>query len=279
MGGNVNQEVYNLEREGMHEADTIFAVSEYTKSKIVHHYGIRTEILENKNFFRHIKHYVNYHSEDIINKIVSNIVSNKKISITNIFDESFFKHLEKDIAHFKRQGDPPLSTHYMDEDHDPMINELKKQGLRNKEHDKVKVIIYPVYLDGADEMINLNYYDTISGCHLGIFPSYYEPWGYTPLESAALGVPSLTTDLAGFGQFISKHQKKQEGIFVLKRFNQPEEQVITHFTDMLYHFSKLSHRERVHNKTVAKSLASLADWEHLIENYIKAHNKACEHIH
>ena len=134
-------------------------------------FGIKTEMLENKNYYRHIRNFVNYHSEDIINKIVSNIVSHKKMSVSNLFSDEFMENLRKDILHFKRSGNPSLSTHYMDEEKDPMINELKRNGLGNTEKDKVKAIVYPVYLNGNDEMINLNYYDTMAGCHLGVFPA------------------------------------------------------------------------------------------------------------
>jgi glycogen synthase len=239
--------------------------------------GLRTEILENKNYFRHIKNFVNFHSEDIINKIVSDIVSQKKLSVSSIFSTEFLDSLKKDITHFKRSGDPPLSTHYMDESKDAMINALRKNNLNNKKEDKVKTIVYPVYLDGMDEMLNLNYYDTMAGCHLGVFPSYYEPWGYTPLEAAALGVCSITTDLAGFGRFIEKHEKNKknkQGIFVLKRMKVNEEEVINNLTELLHHYSKLTHVERVNNKTAAKTLAALADWNILINNYIEAHNLA-----
>jgi len=241
--------------------------------------GLKTEVLENKSYYRHIKNFVSYHADDIIQKIVLNIVSQKKLSASNIFSDEFLNHLRKDMIHFKRSGDPPLVTNYVDEGKDAIINEFRKNGLNNKEEDKVKVILYPVYLDGMDEMINLNYYDSIAGCHLGIFPSYYEPWGYTPLETAALGVASLTTDLAGFGRFIeSKQEKKNEGIFILKRMGRSEEKVVNEFADSLYNYAKLSHADRVHNKQVAKSLSALADWNMLINNYIEAHNLAIKKV-
>jgi len=237
--------------------------------------GIKTDVLENKNYYRHIKNFVNFHSEEIINRIVSDIVSQKKLAVSNIFSDEFMDQVKKDILHFKRKGDPPLSTHYMDDMHDAMLSEMRRNGLNNKAEDKVKTIVYPVYLDGADDMLNLNYYDTIAGCHLGVFPSYYEPWGYTPLEGAALGVPSLTTDLSGFGMFIKKHKKrKQQGIFILDRLNKKEEDVVEEFTNLLHTYTKFTHEERVHNKTVAKDLAQLADWGKLIENYVEAHNIA-----
>jgi glycogen(starch) synthase len=242
--------------------------------------GRRVEVLENKTYYRHIKNFVNYHSEEIINKVILNILSEDKLSIPSIFTEEFLEHLRKDIIHFRRKGSPPLSTHYMDEEKDSMLTELKKNGLLNREEDKLKVIVYPVYLDGADDILDLGYYDAIAGCHLGVFPSYYEPYGYTPLEGAALGVASITTDLAGFGRFIDAQQKgkKKEGIIVLKRMNVSDQEVINNLAEALYNYLKLDHAERVHNKTVAKSLAALADWGVLIENYIQAHNIAVEKV-
>ncbi|MBD3164386.1 glycosyltransferase [Candidatus Woesearchaeota archaeon] len=242
--------------------------------------GIRTEMLENKNYYRHIKNFVDYKSDEIINKIVSSILSQKKLSATNIFDEEFREHMKKDIVHFRRKGSVPLSTHYMDEENDAMINALRKNNLNNAEEDKVKAIVYPVYLNGMDEMLNLNYYDAMAGCHLGVFPSYYEPWGYTPLEAAALGVASITTDLAGFGRFIQKKQKKKKnkGIFVLERAGLNEDENSAKLADMMYSYAKLSRNDRVLNKTIAKNLASLADWSILIKNYVEAHNLAVKKI-
>ena len=91
-------------------------------------------------------------------------------------------------------------THYLHNyDKDAMISRLKANHLNNSPSDKVKVVIIPCYLDGKDGIVNLNYYDFLIGFDLTVFPSYYEPWGYTPLESIAFHVPTITTSLAGFG--------------------------------------------------------------------------------
>ncbi|MBW2996766.1 glycogen synthase, partial [Candidatus Woesearchaeota archaeon] len=118
------------------------------------------------------------------------------------------------------------------------------------------------------------YYDAMNACHLGLFPSYYEPWGYTPLECAALAVPSLTSDLGGFGRFLLQKTTGTSGIFVLKRYQRPREDVINEFTDTLYKFSKFNAKERVQQKILAKDLANLADWKTLINNYFDAHDLA-----
>ncbi|MCX7766954.1 MAG: glycosyltransferase, partial [Candidatus Sumerlaeia bacterium] len=119
------------------------------------------------------------------------------------------------------------------------------------------------------------YYDAIAGGHLGVFPSIYEPWGYTPLEAAAMGVPSVTTDLSGFSSLIKPALPKENpGIFILECYKKTREEIVNGLFNILYNFSRLTHEERVENKMNAKKLARLSDWETLIENYIKAHNIA-----
>jgi len=113
-----------------------------------------------------------------------------------------------------------------------------------------------------------------------VFPSYYEPWGYTPLEAAALGVSSVTTDLAGFGRYVNEKsvQSKNPGIFVLKRLGKKDEDVVKELTNSFYYFSSLSKQDRIKNKMEAQRLASLADWDVLIKNYIEAHNLAIKRL-
>ena len=116
--------------------------------------------------------------------------------------------------------------------------------------------------------------------HLGVFPSYYEPWGYTPLEAGALGVSSVTTDLAGFGTFVqnAKQNPDSPGIYVLKRVNKTDEAIVADLSEFMHWFAKLGKHERVQNKLEAKRIASLADWKILVQNYIKAHEMAAQKV-
>jgi glycogen(starch) synthase len=244
-------------------------------------HGMKTELLENKNYYRHIKNYVGFNAENILNNIIYDLVSGKDLSKDSLFAKDFLLDLKKDILHFKRKGMPPLVTHNInDEGNDLILQSFVNKGLDNNEKNPVKVILYPVYLDGDDGLINLQYYDGMAGCHLGVFPSYYEPWGYTPLEAASLGVPSITSDLSGFGMFIKEKIKNDmdDGIFVLRRFGRDDSDVVKDFTELLYRFSKRGKKERAKNKLNAKELSSLADWGILVENYIKAHNLAIEKV-
>ena len=151
-----------------------------------------------------MKEFVTENSPIIQNKILTTIMKcdvkcfdeeEKELHEDGLFGKDFLLEAKRFRLNFMKRGNPLLVTHNIpNEEHDAIMRGFLENGLDNKEDDRVKIINYPVYLTGVDGLIDLPYYDAIMGCHLGLFPSYYEPWGYTPLESAALGVPSLTTD-------------------------------------------------------------------------------------
>jgi len=121
-------------------------------------------------------------------------------------------------------ANPPISTHRLqNEAFDPILQTCERLGLKNLPQNRVQVIFIPAYLNGYDGLLNIPYYEAVAGCDLGVFPSYYEPWGYTPLESAAYAVPTLTTDQAGFGLWAQQVAGECNGIIMLRRRGQPPE--------------------------------------------------------
>ena len=239
--------------------------------------GPKKEILENKSAYKNITHVVDDYYDEINRNIVDSFISQTNINYKGIFPDDFLVTMRRLAYNFKKKGLPPLTTHVFDESKDPIINAFKANGLLNRAEDRIKVIFYPVYLNGADGLLDLTYNDTIVGSHLGIFPSYYEPWGYTPLETAAFGVPSITSDLAGFGRFIEPQlPEENKGIFILHRMNKSYDEIVDEFTKLLYDYVILHRHERVMHKMNAKSLSKLADWEELVKNYVQAHNLALQ---
>ncbi|PIN86833.1 hypothetical protein COV19_02405 [Candidatus Woesearchaeota archaeon CG10_big_fil_rev_8_21_14_0_10_44_13] len=246
-------------------------------------HGAKLELSLNKNSYYQIKDFVEENLEEFKEKIINNIMTCdvnafndvKKFQQEKIFDQDFLLEAKKIRINFMKKGNPLIVTHNISyEENDDIVRNLVNTGLDNKEEDKVKAIFYPVYLSGIDGLIDLPYYEAITGCHLGLFPSYYEPWGYTPLESAALGVPSLTTDLGGFGRFLMQKGVINNGVFILQRFHKTEEETVQHFTEILHNFTKLDDKGRVRQKILAKEASNLADWGELINNYYEAHNGA-----
>jgi phosphorylase/glycogen(starch) synthase len=123
----------------------------------------------------------------------------------------------------------------------------------------VKIIFMPVYLNGYDGLLNLPYYDVLSVCDLGVFPSHYEPWGYTALESASYCVPTVTTDLAGFGMWVKNNSdNKNKGIIILDYHERTHEQVIECLRDHIANLLEWSQEEITNQRKRARILFSRA---------------------
>ncbi len=239
--------------------------------------GIRQDLLESKTFYEDIKETISNEIEDVKTRLIFSLVNETNASCGDLFGLDILHEVERKLVKFKKKGNPPLSTHDLHfEDKDEILNAFKSRKLLNRPQDRVKVIFYPLYMNGNDRLLDINYYESIQGSHLGVFPSCYEPWGYTPLEAGALGVASVTTDLAGFGRYIQKRQKNDSGIFVIKRHNKSDQETVSQLSSVLYRFTNFTAEERVKNKIEAVNLASHADWEQMVKNYIKAHDLAVE---
>ncbi len=164
-----------------------------------------------------------------------------------------------------------------DADHDSILNRAVMAGLGNKVDDKVKLIFVPSYLNGRDGIFNFSYYELLIGFDLSVFPSYYEPWGYTPLESIAFRIPTITTTLAGFGAWIKERNENPEpGTWVISRTENNTSEVIGDIKKILLEFSKYDSMQVENARRKAFELSRTALWHELIKNYRKAYSIALE---
>ena len=138
---------------------------------------------------------------------------------------------------------------------------------------KVSAVFVPYYLDGHDPLFGMTYYDLLIGMDITVFPSYYEPWGYTPLESCAFHVPTITTQLAGFGEWAAR-QKEQGGVIVINRNDSNFDEVAEQIADELLQFDRLSKEEKAQARQQAAAVAQKADWKHFFKYYRKAYEIA-----
>lgn len=155
---------------------------------------------------------------------------------------------------------------------------LKKNKLLNRPRDKVKILFYPAPVKRKDKLLSMHYKEIVSSMDAGIFPSLYEPWGYTPLETAAMSTIAITTDVSGFGRFIQKRtdQRKVPGIIVLKTKGKDKKQIVENLTKIMHEIVYMPKEKRLEKRIEANKLASLANWEDFSKEYIKAHNLAIE---
>ncbi len=172
----------------------------------------------------------------------------------------------------------PNITHELHNyDHDQVMGMLNHLCLWNREHDKVKVVFVPCYLDGNDKVFDMEYYDVIIGHDLSVYPSYYEPWGYTPLESVAFHVPTVTTDLSGFGLWAKDMLKEptlNKGVAVVHRSDYNYQQVVSDIVNNVLDFVGMSVNEVSKARAKAATIAEKALWKHFICNYYKAYDLA-----
>ena len=138
---------------------------------------------------------------------------------------------------------------------------------------KVSAVYVPYYLDGHDPLFGKTYYDLLIGMDVTVFPSYYEPWGYTPLESCAFHVPTITTSLAGFGVWAAQ-QKNQYGVMVIDRNDSNFDAVTEHIADDLLRFDRLCGEDKARARKEAAAVAKKADWKHFFRYYRKAYDIA-----
>lgn len=160
---------------------------------------------------------------------------------------------------------------------DPVIQTLHQLGLYNREYSRVKVIFVPSYLNGNDGIFNMSYYDLLIGMDATVFPSYYEPWGYTPLESSAFHVPTITTDKAGYGMWIQEQGGPctiEEGAQVLARTDSNWNDLISGIADAVFRFSRLDDKQVEAARKAAAALAEKAEWKHFFCYYEEAYKIA-----
>lgn len=168
------------------------------------------------------------------------------------------------------------TTHNLHDNYnDHVLSSIHWYHFTNQQSQKVKVIFVPSYLDGKDGIFNKSYYDMLIGMDLSVFPSYYEPWGYTPLESVAFGVPTITTDLSGFGQWVSPTPQHVElGVGVIHRSDYNGFQLATELAAMMYDFASLSDKDVKKVRKNATVIAEKALWKHFIQYYYQAYHIA-----
>ena len=174
----------------------------------------------------------------------------------------------------------PVITHNLfNPDSDPIYNRINALSIHNEKQDMVTVIDVPSYLNGDDGIFNMPYYDLLAGLDAAVFPSYYEPWGYTPLESAAFGVPTVTTDLAGFGQWVLDNfgdDSDLSGIKVVHRTDGNYAETVQTVVSGLLNLYVMEPKMMQSVRKGARDTSKAASWENFIKYYDEAYEQALE---
>ena len=212
-------------------------------------------------------------------------VSSKRKVIALVLVPAWMKSPRADLienlhaAKPHRLFDPVITHHLHNQDCDPIYNRINMLGFHNDPKDKLTIIDVPCYLNGNDGIFDMSYYDLLPGLDAAVFPSYYEPWGYTPLESAAFGVPTITTDLAGFGQWVLDRfgdDSDRYGVKVLHRtdgnYEETYRSIAMSMMNLYVMSDKMNRAIRNANRTTSKA----ASWDNFIGCYDEAYTYALD---
>ncbi|MHA4737367.1 glycosyltransferase [Dyadobacter sp. MSC1_007] len=201
----------------------------------------------------------------------------KMPDLNQFVDEYWRLRLRRTIQSWKTDKLPAFVTHDLKEE-DGITDFCKRANLVNNERDRVKIVYHPDFISSTNPLFGLDYGQFVRGCHLGVFPSYYEPWGYTPLECVVRGVPTVTSDLSGFGDYIMQIMRDYEnrGIYVINRKSQNFSQAADQLADILFKFVRMQRRDRIMQRNRVENISDVFDWMNLRSYYDTAHDLAAK---
>lgn len=200
-------------------------------------------------------------------------------NLSEMVDDYLRLKLRRNIQSWKTKKLPKIVTHTLvDDDKDEILNFLRTANLVNNRHDKVKMVYHPDFISTSNPLFKMDYNQFVRGCHLGIFPSMYEPWGYTPLECLASGLPSITSNLAGFGDYVSRNIRDNEklGMYIIDRKSRDFNQTADELADIMLRFVQMNRRERIALRYRCEEASLHFDWSNLGRFYDVAYNMVVE---
>lgn len=245
-------------------------------------HSINPEVLQTRATLEEIRQTCNEIQEQVGEKLFEAAAASNDLRMPDLnqfVDEYWRLRLRRTLQSWKNGTLPKIVTHNLyDPEKDDILNSLKTTHLINNSWDKVKVVYHPDFIQPSNPLFGMEYGQFVRGCHLGVFPSYYEPWGYTPLEAMASGVPAITSDLAGFGDYVLKNipNPEEKGVYVVKRYRKSFHEAAEELANLMFSFVQQSRRERIDQRNRVESVSEHFDWSNLADYYEKAYDMAIE---
>ena len=235
------------------------------------------ETLKGQAVVKQLRETVSLIQENIGKRIFEECARGGLPSTKELISEEEMVLLKRRIYSLKRDTLPPVVTHNMTDDvNDPILTDIRRLGLVNNKSDRVKIVFHPEFINSNNPLFGLEYEDFVRGCHLGVFPSYYEPWGYTPAEATVMGIPSISTNLSGFGCFMEENIENPSdyGIYIVDRRMKSIEESIQQMSEQMISFCQKTRRQRINQRNRVERLSDILDWKLMGLEYVKARHLA-----
>lgn len=243
--------------------------------------SINPLMLEKRGVLNELENVCDKILEQVGDGLVRNAAAGEPLHLDDLIGEYWQLRYRRTQAAFRMENLPPIVTHILKDDQtDPVLNQLRALDLLNRREDPVKVVYHPEFIGPANPLWGIEYEQFVRGCHLGLFPGAYEPWGYTPLECMALGTPAISSDLAGFGRYVidTLPDHEQWGVSVLPRRGRSFHDAAADLTQRLLEYCRMTRRERVNLRNEVEKRSWEFDWSRLGHAYHTAHDLALSRI-
>ncbi len=240
-------------------------------------WGFNVEALNRQAMANELRKTCEKIQEGMGRKLSQTIAHARLPTVDDLLDETTRMQLKRIIYAWRRRSLPPIVTHEIEDNtNDAVLRHLRHRRLFNCAEDPVKVVFHPEFINPTSPILGMEYEQFVRGCHLGVFPSYYEPWGYTPMECVARGIPTITSDLSGFGAWVMRHfpNHNDNGIYVANRRGKSFENTCDQIAHWMHDLTRMSRRERIQMRNRVESYAVHFDWENLARYYRKARRLA-----
>ncbi len=247
-------------------------------------YSIKPEVLQSRAMMEEIRQTCLAIEKDVGKGLftASTMRLDNRVPNLNDFVSDYWKlRYRRTVQSWKSNKLPMVVTHKLvNEESDEILQYLVRRNLLNRPEDKVKIVYHPDFITSTSPLFGMDYGQFVRGCHLGVFPSYYEPWGYTPLECMASGVPSVTSDLSGFGDYLTRNfpDYEKNGMFVIERGRRTFDWSARQLAGALHRFLTQTRRDRIMQRNNVENYSAAFDWKNLIQNYQQAYELAA-HSH
>ena len=262
---------YMMQKERIDKTVVMFFITKQP------YHSINPDVLQSRAVMEELRQTCQSIEKQVGSKLfheAAEIPDSKLPELSKYVDDYWRLRFRRTLQSWKSDRLPPIVTHNLINDtDDPILMFLRSANLVNNASDKVKIVYHPDFIVAANPLWGIDYDQFTRGCNLGVFPSYYEPWGYTPLESIARGVPAVTSNLSGFGDFVVHNipNSEEKGIIVIDKVKNTFHESAQQLADELLKFVKQNLRERVEFRNKSEAASVNFDWNSLVKHYDKAY--------
>jgi glycogen synthase len=242
---------------------------------------INADVLHRRGVLTELQRVCDEVLREVGEKLFRRAAAGERVDLDTMVSQYWALRYRRTQQELRRAELPPVVTHVMEDDAtDPVLNHIRSLKLFNGPDDPVKVVYHPRFISPVNPLWGIEYEQFVRGCHLGVFPSAYEPWGYTPLECVASGVPAVTSDLAGFGRYVAERLPDHDdwGLNVLRRRGRSFHDSAADLSRWLLAFCRLDRRGRIAMRNAVTARADEFDWRRLVGAYHRAHELVIERM-